>query len=75
MTHVETTPATTSDGSRVTPIHAALAGHDLLPRQHLVDTAYVSADELVTSRIRYGVRPAGPHERGREVASEGRARV
>jgi transposase len=60
VTHVETTAATTSDGSRVTPIHDALARHDLLPRQHLVDAAYIGADELVTSRIRYGVDLLGP---------------
>lgn len=50
ITHVETTSATTSDISRVTPIHQALAVKQLLPRQHLVDSAYVSADELVASQ-------------------------
>jgi len=60
VTHVETTPATTSDGSRVTPIHAALARRDLLPRQHLVDAADVSGDVLVTSRTAYGVDLLGP---------------
>ena len=60
VTHVETTPATTADGSRVAPIHAALARRDLLPRQHLVDAAYVSADHLVASQSTYGVDLLGP---------------
>jgi transposase len=63
VTHVETTPATTSDVSRVTPIHAALARRGLLPGQHLVDAAYVSADELVTSQTVYGVDLLGPMHR------------
>jgi transposase len=60
ITHVETTSATTSDISRVTPIHQALAAKQLLPRQHLVDSAYVSADELVASRAIHGVDLLGP---------------
>jgi transposase len=60
ITHVETTPSTTSDISRVSPIHQALSSKELLPRQHLVDSAYVSADELVASQTRYGVDLLGP---------------
>lgn len=60
ITQVETTAATTSDVSRVTPIHQALARKELLPRQHLVDAAYVSADELVASQTTYGVDLLGP---------------
>jgi len=60
ITQVETTTATTSDISRVAPIHQALAAKQLLPRQHLVDAAYVSADELVASQAIYGVDLLGP---------------
>jgi transposase len=60
MTQVQTTASTTSDISQVTPIHAALATKELLPGQHLVDSAYVSADELVAGQVRYGVDLCGP---------------
>jgi transposase len=60
ITHVETTASTTSDISRVGPIHQALATKHLLPDQHLVDSAYVSADELVASQRTYGVDLLGP---------------
>ena len=60
ITHVETTPSTTSDISRVTPIHQALQAKDLLPRQHLVDSAYVSAEELVAIQTTYNVDLLGP---------------
>jgi transposase len=63
ITHVETTTATTSDVSRVTPIHRALRRKGLLPGQHLVDAAYISADELVASQSIYGVDLLGPIQR------------
>jgi hypothetical protein len=39
ITHVETTPATTHDGQVVEAIHADLAHKELLPSEHIVDTA------------------------------------
>jgi transposase len=60
ITHVETTASTTSGISRVGPIHRALATKHRLPDQHLVDAAYVSADELVASQRTYGVDLLGP---------------
>ncbi len=63
ITHVETSTATTADVSRVTPIHDALMRKRLLPEQHLVDAAYVSANELVASRTTYGVDLLGPLHR------------
>jgi transposase len=53
ITQVQTTASTTSDISQVTPIHQALATKQSLPGQHLVDSGYVSADELVTSRVEF----------------------
>jgi transposase len=41
-------------------IHTHLAAHDLLPHEHLVDTGYVDADHLVTSRDTQGVELVGP---------------
>ena len=44
ITHVETTLATTADGQVTTPIQTALQAQDLLPADHLVDTAYLDAE-------------------------------
>jgi len=49
ITHVETTEATLPDGSVVDTIHADLAQCQLLPDEHLVDTAYVTSANLVSS--------------------------
>jgi len=55
ITHVETTPATGADIDALTPIHQDLAEQKLLPREHLIDTAYGSGEMLVASQIKYGV--------------------
>jgi transposase len=60
ITHVETTPATEQDNMVVERVHAALHAQGLLPRQHLVDAGYPSADLLVTSRAQYGIDLLGP---------------
>lgn len=60
ITHVETTPATTQDITVVETIHADLAAHERLPEQHIVDAAYVEADELITSREQYNIDLLGP---------------
>jgi transposase len=60
ITHVETTPAPQADDEAIPHIHEALATHDLLPQQHVVDTGYVDAQELVNSRQDYGVDLFGP---------------
>ncbi len=60
ITHVETTPATTGDVEMTDTIHAALAEKDLLPDEHFVDTAYVAAEQLVTSRTDYKLDLVGP---------------
>lgn len=59
ITNVETTPATTNDVGVTDTIHAHLAARHLLPREHLLDTGYVAADVLVTSRRR-AVDVVGP---------------
>jgi len=60
ITHVETTPATTSDVDVTPTIHAALAEKGLLPGEHFVDTAYVASREIIASRNEYGVDLVGP---------------
>jgi len=59
ITNVETPPSTTPD-VEVTPIiHQHLAEKGLLPEEHLVDSGYVDAEELVKSQAR-GVDLVGP---------------
>jgi transposase len=60
ITHVETTPATTGDVEMTDIIHQALAEKGLLPSEHFVDTAYVSAAHLVTSKQNHGFDLYGP---------------
>jgi transposase len=55
ITHVETTPATEGDSSALPRIHEALAGRELLPSEHIVDTTYGSADLRHASQAEYGV--------------------
>jgi transposase len=60
IVHVATTPAPVADGDVTPAIHEELRGFDLLPGKHAVDTAYVDAELLVTSRREYGVELIGP---------------
>lgn len=60
ITHVETTPATTADAVVLAPIHTALAAKELLPAEHLVDSAYVSGEQLVASQTDHQLRLVGP---------------
>jgi transposase len=60
ITHVETTSAPMADSDALAPIHRALAGKRLLPKVHLVDTGYTSADLLVSSQHEHGVELLGP---------------
>lgn len=59
ITHVETTPAPMADEETVGSIHHTLQQQALLPKVHLVDTGYVSAQELVASQG-YGIDLFGP---------------
>jgi transposase len=58
IVHVATTPV--ADGDVRPAIHEGLRDADLLPGKHAVDTAYVDAELLVTSRRDYGVDLVGP---------------
>ncbi len=58
--HADTTPANVHEAPRTAPIHAALAAKNLAPSEHLVDSAYVSADHLITAREQHGIDLVGP---------------
>ena len=60
ITQVTTVPASTNDVAVTADIQADLAARDLLPAEHLVDTGYVSAQQLETSELAYGVELVGP---------------
>jgi transposase len=60
ITDVQTTPATTADGDVTPTIHQTLKEQELLPQTHLVDTGYLDAALLVSSREQYGVELVGP---------------
>lgn len=60
ITNVETTPATTFDGTMTPIIHQHLADKELLPKEHFVDTAYVSAQHLLDSQQNYQLELVGP---------------
>ena len=60
ITNIATTDASVPDSAMTTPIHESLARRGLLPDEHLVDSGYPSADLLVESEVRYGVRLVTP---------------
>jgi transposase len=62
ITDVQTTPATTSDVELTSRVHAALAGRELLPAEHFVDSAYPDAETLVQSQGQ-GIDLLGPLHR------------
>jgi transposase len=60
ITDVETCPAMQPDMASTAGIHKRLAGKGLLPGEHFVDSAYVDADLLVSSRREHGISLEGP---------------
>lgn len=60
ITNVETRIACQPDALATENIHQALDEKQLLPEQHIVDTAYVSGAHLVVSADHYGVDWLGP---------------
>ncbi len=59
ITHVETTPATTTDGVMLDTIHRGLAAQDLLPEEHLLDAGYMSVDNLLNAQRKHNVNLIG----------------
>ena len=60
ITNVETTLATVHESRKTEAIHQALADKALPPDQHLVDSAYVDAEVLISSREQFGISLVGP---------------
>ena len=60
ITHVETTTANVHEAQCTAKIHQALVDKDLPPDQHLVDSAYVGAELLISSKQEYGISLVGP---------------
>ncbi len=60
ITHVQTMGAPVADAEATTPAHTALRDKGLLPATHLVDTGYLDAGLLVTTRRDFGIDLAGP---------------
>ena len=58
--NADTTPANVHEAPRTAPIHDALAAKGLAPLEHLVDSAYVSAAQLIAARERHGIDLVGP---------------
>lgn len=60
IVQVETTVANVQDVEMTQTIQGDLAQHQLLPDEHIVDTGYVDADLLVSSKETYGISLLGP---------------
>jgi hypothetical protein len=60
ITLVTTTAATTTDEAMTETIHAELQQTKLTPRQHLLDSGYITAPILVSSQQQYGIEVIGP---------------
>jgi transposase len=60
ITHVETVAAPTADGEATPQVHADLRAQGRLPAVHLVDTGFLDAELIVTSRRDHGVNLLGP---------------
>ena len=60
ITNVETTLSTTSDKDMTDTIHVALAEKGLLPKEHFVDTGYVTAKHIIGSCAKHKIDLLGP---------------
>ncbi len=50
IVQVDTTPASTGDAARLDPIQQALQSKNLVPKEHFVDSGYITAAHLVQSQ-------------------------
>ncbi|WP_234545354.1 IS1182 family transposase [Streptomyces shenzhenensis] len=60
ITNVATTTAAVNDDRMAAVVHAGLAGRDLLPAEHWVDTGYANSPAMVAARRDYSVELHGP---------------
>ena len=59
ITSVATTPAAVADVAMTTPVHDQMAASQVLPGEHVVDSGFMSGDELMAARLR-GITLLGP---------------
>jgi len=59
LTGVCTTLSTIPDDAVVESVHQTLSEKSLLPKEHLVDTGYVTVDHIVSSQANYGIELIG----------------
>jgi transposase len=60
ITQVATTDATVTDNQMTAAIDDELAGKDLVPGRHYLDSGYLSAALVVSEAARYGIALIGP---------------
>jgi transposase len=60
ITHVATTDATVTDNQMTGAIHDDLAGTNLAPGRHYLDSGYLSAAVVVAEHARHGIALIGP---------------
>jgi transposase len=60
ITDVQTTPAPVFDGNLTAPIEQALRERGLPPAEHLVDSAFVDAEQILASQEQHGITLVGP---------------
>jgi Transposase DDE domain len=60
IVHVVTTPAPEQDVGVVEGIHAALAGKQLTPAEHLLDSGYVTPETVHRAATGHGITIVGP---------------
>jgi IS5 family transposase len=70
VTNVATTDATVTDVERLEQVHTDLDRRDLLPREHIVDAGYTSAELMISSRRDFGVTLLGPLREGNSPQSQ-----
>jgi hypothetical protein len=66
ITYVETVPATEADIDTTTRVHESLARRDLVPVEHLADSAYVTADAVLDAHARHSIELVGPVGQGNQ---------
>lgn len=64
ITHAHISSSCTQDIQVMPSVHHALAAKEMLPRQHLVDSGYVSGSVLADSLEQHGVEVIGPTRPG-----------
>ena len=73
ITNVASCAATVPDQAMTTPIHQRLAERRLSPAEHYVDSGYMSAALLGSSRRDFGIKLIGPLMTNNSAQARGRA--